>query len=115
MLIVRLSIALESRVKLLLQRRVVSHVQLQLHKLLGHLVRRPLGEDPQDGPPGLVHLDPPAEGQPAGAGALNTNISFHVENISQSPKIIVWRLTWSMISLSCITLTPISLSSLPKQ
>ena len=86
MLIVRLSIALESRVKLLLQRRVVSHVQLQLHELLGHLVRRPLGEDPQDGPPGLVHLDPPAEGQPAGAGALNTNISFHVENISQSPK-----------------------------
>ena len=85
-LIVRQSIALEQSHELLLQRAIVSHVQLQLHELLRHLVRRPLGEDPQDGPPGLVHLDPPAEGQPAGAGALNTNISFHVENISQSPK-----------------------------
>ena len=51
-------------------RGAVRRLGLQLHELLGHLVRRALAEYPEDGPAGLVHVHPPAEGQPAGTRAL---------------------------------------------
>ena len=57
---------------------VTADLGLELDKVLGHLVGRPLGEDPEDGPAGLVHVDPPAQRQPAGAGALK--VSWHNES-----------------------------------
>jgi len=50
--------------------RLVTHFRLQFDKLPCHLVRGPLAKDPQDGPPSLVHIDPPSKGKPASARAL---------------------------------------------
>ena len=54
---------------------LVPHLRLQFHKLLRYFVRRPLAEDPQYRPSGLIHVDSPTEGQPAGTGALDGEVT----------------------------------------
>ena len=54
-------------------RALVPHVGLELDELPGDLVRGALREDAEDGPPGLVKLQPPPQRQPAGARALDTS------------------------------------------
>ena len=50
--------------------RLVAHLGLEFDKLLGDLVRRPLAEDSQNRPPGLVHVHPTTQRQPTSAGTL---------------------------------------------
>ena len=52
--------------------RLVAHLGLEFDKLLGDLVRRPLAEDSQNRPPGLVHVHPTTQRQPTSAGTLQT-------------------------------------------
>lgn len=54
-------------------RALVPHVGLELDELPGDLVRGALREDAEDGPPGLVKLQPPPQRQPAGARTLATS------------------------------------------
>ena len=53
----------------------VSALGLELDELLGYLIVGPLGENAQNGPPGLVEVDPPAEGAPAGARPLLSDVA----------------------------------------
>ena len=59
-------------VLVLVEGLVAADLRLELDELLGHLVRGPLGENPQDGPPCLVHLDTTTQRKPTGTGTLNT-------------------------------------------
>jgi len=58
------------RLLVLVEGFVASDLGLEFDELFGHLVRRPLGENAEDRPSRLVHLDATTQRKPARTGTL---------------------------------------------
>ena len=67
---------------LLLHWGVIPDISLQFDKLSRHLISRPLGQNPQDCPARLIHLDPTTERKPTGTRTLTGKIHI-CTNISR--------------------------------
>ena len=92
-----------TRTRQLVLLRLVAHLGLQFDKLLGDLVRRTLAEDSQNRPPGLVHVHPTTEREPTSTRTLQNRYLVLPRETADCCLI-----TWSMMSLSCMTETPMS-------
>ena len=56
--------------------RLIAHLRLQFDKLFRDFVGRPLAEDSQNRPPGLVHVHSATERKPTSARTLRKNVIF---------------------------------------